>query len=101
VRLNSAPGNACFAWDAIMFSEISVPRMQSRQAEMTTARTSFVDLVHLVQAEYLEMPGQHLTRSQVRRLWGLDEPTCDALLGALVGVRFLRRTRSGNYVRAD
>ena len=84
-----------------MVSEISVPRVQSRQAETTAAQTSIVDLVHLVRAEYLEMPGLHLTRSQVRRLWSLDEPTCDALLNALVRLRFLRQTRGGGYVRAE
>jgi len=84
-----------------MVSEISVPRVQSRQAEMTAGKTSIVDLVHLVRAEYLEMPGLHLTRSQVRRLWALDEPACDALLDALVRIRFLRQTRGGGYVRAE
>jgi hypothetical protein len=84
-----------------MVSEISVPRVQSRKAEMTAAQTSIVDLVSLARAEYLEMPGLHLTRSQVRRLWGLDEPTCDALLDALVCLRFLRKTRGDGYVRAE
>jgi hypothetical protein len=84
-----------------MVSEISVARAQSRQAEMTAVQTSNVDLVHLVRAEYLDMPGLHLTRSQVRRLWGLDEPTCDALLDALVRIRFLRQTQGGGYVRAE
>jgi hypothetical protein len=84
-----------------MLGEISVPCVQSRPAEMTAAQTTIADLVHRVRAEYLEMPGLQLTRSQVRRLWGLDEFTCDALLDALVRVRFLRQTRSGGYVRAD
>ena len=84
-----------------MVSEISAPCVQSRQAERTAAQTSIIELVHLVRAEYLEMPGLHLTRSQVRRRWGLDEPTCDALLNALVRISFLRQTRGGGYVRAD
>ena len=55
----------------------------------------------LVRAEYLEVPGLDLTREQVRRLWGLDQQTCDTLLAALVESRFLRRTRDNRYLRAD
>jgi hypothetical protein len=47
------------------------------------------------------MPGLHLTKEQARRLWGLDTPTCEALLDTLVHVDFLRRTRGAEYVRAD
>ena len=54
-----------------------------------------------IRAEYLEMPGLRLTLAQARRLWGLDETTSDALLGALVDAQFLRKTRNGTYVRAD
>lgn len=68
---------------------------------MIADRTTVADWVHLIRAEYLEIPGLHLTRSQVQRLWGLDTVTCEALLKALVDVRFLRQTQSGAYVRAD
>jgi hypothetical protein len=57
--------------------------------------------LNLIRAEYLEIPGLNLTRVQVRRLWNLDPVTCDALLDALVGARFLRRSMSGSYIRAD
>ena len=56
--------------------------------------------LQLVQAEYREMPGLHLTKPQVRRLWGLDPVTCDALLDALETTRFLRRTSRNGYVLA-
>ena len=78
---------------------MSVP--VAREAEMIAAQTTVVDWIHLIRAEYLEIPGLHLTRNQVQRLWGLDDLTCDALLGALVDVRFLRRTSTGAYVKAD
>jgi hypothetical protein len=68
---------------------------------MIAAQTTVVDWIHLIRAEYLEIPGLHLTRNQVRRLWGLDDLTCDALLEALVDVRFLRQTRTGAYIKAD
>ncbi len=64
-------------------------------------RTTTFKWVQLVRAEYLEIPGLHLTRDQVRRLWSLDDATCDAILHSLVEGEFLRRTRAGQYVRAD
>ena len=58
------------------------------------------DWLGLIRAEYEEIPGLHLTKPQVQRLWGLDPSTSDALLGVLVDARFLRVTRTGAYVRA-
>jgi hypothetical protein len=46
------------------------------------------------------MPGLHLTRPQMRRLWGLDEPTCDGILDTLVATNFLRRTARDGYILA-
>jgi hypothetical protein len=63
--------------------------------------TSVADWIHLIRSEYLEIPGLHLTRKQVQRLWGLDIVVCDALLEALVEARFLRRSPAGAYIRAD
>ena len=59
-----------------------------------------VDWLQLIRAEYLEIPGLHLTQPQAERLWGLDSLTCEALLGALIQTGFLRRTQTGAYVRA-
>lgn len=59
------------------------------------------DLVWRVRGEFIEMPGLRLTSAQAQRLWGLDRAQCDALLGALVDARFLRRTRDGAFVRSD
>ena len=53
----------------------------------------------LIQAEFCEMPGLHLTKPQVRRLWGLDETTVDAVLAALEDEKFLRRTSDDTYAR--
>jgi hypothetical protein len=54
-----------------------------------------------LRGEYLEIPGLHLTRNQIRRLWDLDDVTCDAVIEALVDRRFLRQSPAGAYVRAD
>jgi len=72
-----------------------------RGAAQTTSTTTIADWLQLVRAEYLEIPGLHLTRSQMQRLWGLDPTTRDELLDALVDARFLKQTRDGGYVRAD
>ena len=85
----------------MMPGRLSVPLAQSQEAEMMATQTTVTDWIHLIRAEYLEIPGLHLTRHQVQRLWGLDDVTCDALLEALMDVRFLRRTRTGAYIRAD
>jgi hypothetical protein len=59
------------------------------------------DWLRLIRAEYREIPGLHLTRSQVQRLWNLDVGTCDAVLTALENDNFLRRTHGGAYVRTN
>ena len=58
------------------------------------------DWLRLIQAEYIEMPGLHLTKPQAQRLWGLEPPVCDALLEALVASEFLNKTPQGLYVRS-
>ncbi len=57
--------------------------------------------LELIRAEYTEIPGLHLTKRQVQRLWGLDEITCDVLLNALEDAQFLRRTQVNGYIRRD
>jgi hypothetical protein len=69
---------------------------------MTPERARAADeVLRRVQGEFLEMPGLRLTEAQARRLWGLDEASCGALLGALVDAKFLFRTRDGAYMRVE
>jgi len=68
---------------------------------MLDAKTHREDWLQLIRGEYLEIPDLCLTRPQVERLWDLDNVTSDALLEALVEVRFLRRTTQECYVRAN
>jgi hypothetical protein len=56
-------------------------------------------ILRRIRAEYLEMPGLRLTRAQAGRLWGLDGPTCDAVLDRLTKDRFLQRCADGTYAR--
>jgi hypothetical protein len=59
------------------------------------------EVLRRVQGEFLEMPGLRLTEAQARRLWGLDEVSCGALLGALVDAKFLFRTHDGAFMRIE
>ena len=68
---------------------------------MVAEHTDINHVLQVVQSEYLEMPGLRLTKPQVQRLWGLDAPTCEAVLKALERTRFLRRSAGNSYVRAD
>jgi hypothetical protein len=57
------------------------------------------DVRRRVCGEYMEMPGLRLTAAQAQRLWGLDEPTCEALFSSLVRDGFLQRHADGRYAR--
>jgi hypothetical protein len=58
-------------------------------------------LIRRMRAEYLEMPGLHLSVAQVQRLWNLDAETCMSVLGVLLADRFLACTSNGTYRRFD
>lgn len=67
--------------------------------EAYAVQASFDDWLGLIRAEYLEMPGLHLTMEQAERLWGLDASTCKALFNTLLDAQFLVRTEAGGYTR--
>ena len=73
----------------------------NEEAHLLTGDTRIADWLQLIRGEYLEIPGLRLTKPQVRRLWGLDAVTCEALLAALVDVQFLKCTRNEVYVRVE
>ncbi len=66
---------------------------------MAAIVSSGEDALRRIRGEYLEMPGLRLTTAQAQKLWNLDRPTCEKLLGKLVASRFLARTRDGSFVR--
>jgi hypothetical protein len=66
-----------------------------------TAIEHFSDWVHLIQSEYLEMPGLHLSKRQAQKLWNLDRHSTEIIFDALETAQFLKRTPDGLYVRAD
>ena len=59
------------------------------------------DWVRLIQSEYAEMPGLHLSKRQAQRMWNLDAQSTDVIFGALEASNFLRRMPNDVYIRAD
>jgi hypothetical protein len=60
---------------------------------------SFHDIVERLRAEYLEMPGLHLTAQQIQRLCGIERTVCQSVLDALVKAKFLAAKPDGHYSR--
>ena len=62
---------------------------------------NFCDWVRLVQSEFAEMPGLHLSKRQAQRLWNLDAKSTDRIFKALEASNFLRRMPNDVYTRVD
>lgn len=56
-------------------------------------------LLQRIKGDYEEQPGLRLTPQQAQRLWGLDGPTCSAVLMALVDSGVLQRSADGRFMR--
>ncbi len=66
---------------------------------MTSGLSLSPVLLQRITHDYAEQPGLRLTPPQAQRLWGLDGPTCGAVLTALVDAGVLRRTPDGQFAR--
>ena len=66
-----------------------------------SAVENFCDWVRLIQSEYAEMPGLHLSKRQAQRLWKLDARSTDIIFDALEASNFLRRMPNDMYIRTD
>ena len=62
---------------------------------------NFSEWVRLIQSEFAEMPGLHLSKRQAQRMWNLDARSTDVIFTVLEAANFLRRTPNDSYVRAD
>jgi hypothetical protein len=62
---------------------------------------NFCEWVRLIQAEFAEMPGLHLSKRQAQRLWNLDAQSADVIFRALESSNFLRRMPNDIYIRVD
>ncbi len=58
------------------------------------------DVINRLRAEFLEMPGMHLTPEQVQRLCGVERALCQTVLESLVNAKFLCVGADGQYARA-
>jgi hypothetical protein len=65
------------------------------------AKDGFCDWIRLIQSEYFEMPGLHLSKRQAQRLWNLDARSADVIFNALEASHFLKRMPNDVYIRAD
>ena len=79
-----------------MHGETNAPALSIKETDLATEA-----MLRRIQGEFFEMPGLRLTAAQARRLWGLDAPTCSALLDALIAARFLFRTSDGAFMRIE
>jgi len=66
---------------------------------MTATRDRIEELVMQVQADFLDTPRLALTPSSAAELFGADEITCEAVLGALADAHVLAPSRGGAYIR--
>ena len=66
---------------------------------MTSELSLSQALLQRITRDYEEQPALRLTPPQAQRLWGLDGPTCCAVLTALVDGGVLQRTPDGRFVR--
>jgi hypothetical protein len=63
--------------------------------EVRRNRDAFDRMVRIIRAEFTEMPGMHLTRTQFGRLWHLGDADRDQLLRHLIGSGFLVESGDG------
>ena len=56
-------------------------------------------LLTRIRAEFLEMPGLHLTQEQAQRLCGVERELCQQVLDMLVETSFLCVKPTGAYAR--
>ena len=54
-----------------------------------------------VRSEFNELPGLRLTTLQAARMWGLDGPSCGAVIDLLIRSSFLRWTQAGTVARVE
>jgi hypothetical protein len=76
-------------------------RPVTRCAMQYAAVDNFSDWVRLIESEFAEMPGLHLSKRQAQRLWNLDPCSTDIIFDALEASSFLKRTPNDMYIRAD
>ena len=65
------------------------------------SKTDVHAIAERVRSEFIEMPGLRLTARQAARMWGLDGPSCGAVIDILIRSSFLRWTGTGTVARIE
>ena len=84
-----------------MSAPVAADTIEGQAAVLPAYQKVTPALLAQIRAEFVEMPGLHLTLRQASRLWNLDPLTCDVALRILVDEHFLGRTRLGAFRRAE
>jgi len=96
------PGGACVGTSIAQSACIMTITIDRNSTQATDDElAAMARWIDLLRAEYNEMPGMHLTKPQVQRLFGLDQATCDALLRELEKTHFLRCTEAKAFVKIE
>jgi hypothetical protein len=84
---------------AIQPAQPGVPAASIQPHDLHPLDVRLRDAIHLVKAEYLEMPGLGLTLPQVARFFALSLEESEQLVAALVGEGVLVCDERGAYRR--
>ena len=90
VKGTGRPAGHAYCTDAGHTADLKVMKRPAPSAREWT---------RMIRGEFLEIPGLHLTRAQIQRLWDLEWEACTEVLEALVRERFLLVTADGRYFR--
>ena len=66
---------------------------------MTTSCYEIGSLVLRIENGFLDRPGLALTPAKVQQRFGIDDATCEAVLGTLIEAQVLTQTGEGAYIR--
>jgi hypothetical protein len=94
-RIEEVPGRPC----VVTRTEHAMASANVRD-DVSPRAAAIRTLMEQVQAEYAEMPGLSVTLPQARRLWALDQATCEEVFSRLIAEGVLRMTAKGGFVRA-
>ncbi len=73
----------------------------SWESGVATVINASEELMHIIEAEFAEMPGMRLTEAQFRRLWALPPAEYQEVATALIGRGVIARDATGRYCRRD
>ncbi len=59
------------------------------------------ELMHIIEAEFAEMPGMRLTEAQFQRLWALPSTEYQEVATSLLERGVIARDGTGRYCRRD